>query len=157
MKIPKLLILFTCILVIEQSLKAQQPWLLNGTSIYYNNGNVGVGTNSPQTKLHISGKTLIETNDDDVLTFNNTDNSWQYMQFKRSGVRHVWMGLNETSMVVIKLVNNLGSEIMRKNVRAAAGNNAIELEGTSKLAAGVYIMEVIVNSNERMTIKLMKN
>jgi hypothetical protein len=67
------------------------------------------------------------------------------------------MGLNETSMVVIKLVNNLGSEIMRKNVRAAAGNNAIELEGTSKLATGVYIMEVIVNSNERMTIKLMKN
>ena len=67
------------------------------------------------------------------------------------------MGLNETSMVVIKLVNNIGSEIMRKNVRAAAGNNAIELEGTSKLATGVYLMEVIVNSNERMTIKLMKN
>jgi len=28
-------------------------WTLNGTSIYYNGGNVGIGTNNPSQKLHI--------------------------------------------------------------------------------------------------------
>ncbi len=36
----------------------------------------------------------VETNDDAVLSFNNTDNSWQYLQFKRSGIRKIWMGLS---------------------------------------------------------------
>ena len=67
------------------------------------------------------------------------------------------MDVNEASMIVVKLANNAGSEIMRKNTRASIGSNSIELEGTSKLSAGVYFMEVIVNSNERMAIKLVKN
>ena len=36
----------------------------------------------------------VTTNSDSPLTFNNTDNSWQYLQFKRSGARKLWMGLN---------------------------------------------------------------
>jgi hypothetical protein len=59
------------------------------------NGYVGIGTTAPQAKMHIAGRTIIETDDDDILTFNNNDNSWQYMQFKRSGVRKAWMGLND--------------------------------------------------------------
>lgn len=31
------------------------PWLYNGDSIYYNNGNVGIGTMSPTQKLEITG------------------------------------------------------------------------------------------------------
>ena len=34
-------------------------WLNNGTSIYYNGGNVGIGNNNPQAKLHIGGDALI--------------------------------------------------------------------------------------------------
>lgn len=64
--------------------------------------------------------------------------------------------LNEAAMVVIKVMNNNGTEVMRKNVRGAAGNNNITLEGTSNLKTGIYILEVIINSNERMTVKLMK-
>jgi len=67
------------------------------------------------------------------------------------------MDINESSMIVVKLADNAGSEIMRKNTRASIGSNSIELEGTSKLTAGIYFMEVIVNSNERMAVKLIKN
>jgi hypothetical protein len=31
------------------------PWLLNGSNTFYNAGNVGIGTNSPGTALHIKG------------------------------------------------------------------------------------------------------
>ena len=31
------------------------PWSLNGTHAFYNGGNVGIGTNSPTSKLHLSG------------------------------------------------------------------------------------------------------
>lgn len=76
----------------------------NGTSFVYpqylnvlTSGNVGIGVEMPLAKLHVGGKSMIETNDDDVLTFNNTDNAWQYISYKRSGVRQVWMGLDGLS------------------------------------------------------------
>lgn len=67
---------------------------LNAQVSVKSNGNIGLGTSSPTQKIHIAGRTLIETNDDDPLTLNNTDNSWQYLSFKRSGVRQLWMGLD---------------------------------------------------------------
>ena len=36
----------------------------------------------------------VTTDSDSPLTFNNNDNSWQYIQFQRSGTRKLWMGLN---------------------------------------------------------------
>ena len=57
-------------------------------------GSVGIGTASPEAKLHVEGRSYIRTNDDDVLTFDNTDDSWQYIQFKGNGVRKTWMGLD---------------------------------------------------------------
>ncbi|OEK03665.1 hypothetical protein BFP97_20025 [Roseivirga sp. 4D4] len=43
---------------------------------------------------NFSSPLTVTTNSDSPLTFNNTDNSWQYLQFKQSGTRKMWMGLN---------------------------------------------------------------
>ncbi len=65
--------------------------------------------------------------------------------------------LNENSYIVMKVANSSGVEVMRKTTRGSTGSNSFGLEGTSRLQAGVYFLEVIVNSNERMMVKLIKN
>jgi hypothetical protein len=65
--------------------------------------------------------------------------------------------LNENSYIVMKVANSSGTEVVRKTTRGSAGSNTFSLEGTSHLQAGVYFLEVIINSNERMMVKLIKN
>lgn len=65
--------------------------------------------------------------------------------------------LNQSSYVVMKVVNSMGNEIMRKSVSAEPGDNKYSLDGTNKLQSGDYTLEIIVNSNERMTLKLIKS
>ncbi len=38
---------------------ANSPWLIGSTGIYYNDANVGIGTNNPTIKLEVNGTTLI--------------------------------------------------------------------------------------------------
>jgi len=64
--------------------------------------------------------------------------------------------LNEASVVVLKVMNNAGSVVMRKTVKLSEGSNSIMMDGTSRLVPGLYILEVIVNNNERMLVKLVK-
>lgn len=66
---------------------------LNAQVSVKSNGNIGLGTSAPQQKIHIAGKTLIEATEN-VLQFSSPDNTWQFMEFKRGGNRHVWMGLD---------------------------------------------------------------
>ena len=40
------------------ALKTNYGWLVNGTSLYYNSGSVGIGTTSPQSKFEVSDNTL---------------------------------------------------------------------------------------------------
>jgi hypothetical protein len=36
------------------------PWSLNGSSLYYSGGNVGIGITSPADLLHVNGNTIVE-------------------------------------------------------------------------------------------------
>jgi hypothetical protein len=65
--------------------------------------------------------------------------------------------LKQSSYVVMKVTNKEGNEIMRRSVQGDNGDNKYALTGTSKLQAGDYTLEIIVNSNERMTLHLIKS
>lgn len=64
--------------------------------------------------------------------------------------------LNEDAFVVMKIINNSGSEVMRKTINAPEGVGNYLMDGTSQLKPGMYYLEVIVNSKERMLAKLLK-
>ena len=65
--------------------------------------------------------------------------------------------LKESSFVVMKVSNSNGDEVMKKTAKADEGTNAFSLDGTSKLKPGNYKLEIIVNSNERMVMQLIKS
>jgi hypothetical protein len=65
--------------------------------------------------------------------------------------------LKENSFVAITVRDEKGSQIMKKTTHADLGANSFSLDGTSKLKPGSYMLEVIINSNERMTMQLIKS
>jgi hypothetical protein len=69
----------------------------------------------------------------------------------------VHLQLNEPAYVAIKVRNINGDEVLRNSVKAFKGDNSFTMEGSEQLKKGVYMLEVIVNSNERMVVKLIKN
>jgi hypothetical protein len=69
----------------------------------------------------------------------------------------VKLQLNENSIVSMRVFNETGTTELHKTTEATLGSNNILLEGSSKLAPGPYTLEVIVNSDERMLVKLQKD
>jgi hypothetical protein len=64
--------------------------------------------------------------------------------------------LHESSFVSMRIMNTSGATVLHKTADAAQGTNNILFEATSKLRPGLYTLEVIVNSKERMLVKLIK-
>lgn len=64
--------------------------------------------------------------------------------------------LHESSLVALRIINASGSTVLHKTAKADSGISNILVEGSSKLKPGVYTLEVIVNSKERMIVKLIK-
>ncbi|PWT78981.1 MAG: hypothetical protein C5B59_00620 [Bacteroidetes bacterium] len=65
--------------------------------------------------------------------------------------------LKTRSYVVIKVTDESGKEVLRKSIQANEELNTYKLDGTHELHAGMYSLEVIVNSNERLQMKLLKS
>jgi len=65
--------------------------------------------------------------------------------------------LKERSFVVMKVTDNNGSELIKKTAFGGSGSNTYNVEGTGQLQPGMYQLEVIINSNERLTMRLAKS
>lgn len=64
--------------------------------------------------------------------------------------------LQETSWISVRVLNGSGVPIIHKSIEVEKGTHNIIIDGTSGLQAGLYMLEVIVNSRERMLVKLVK-
>ncbi len=65
--------------------------------------------------------------------------------------------LKMRSYVAIKLTDNNGNLLMQKDIHANDEFNTYKLDGTHQLQPGMYSLEVIINSKERMLMKLQKS
>ena len=65
--------------------------------------------------------------------------------------------LKEKAFVMMKVTDNNGSELIRKTAIGENGANSFDIEDTHQLQPGMYLLEVIINSNERMTMRLAKS
>jgi hypothetical protein len=64
--------------------------------------------------------------------------------------------LNESSYVSMRIFDNEGKTVIHKIADAEKGITNLLLAGSSKLHPGNYLLEVIVNSKERMLVSLLK-
>jgi hypothetical protein len=65
--------------------------------------------------------------------------------------------LKEKAFVMMKVTDGNGSEIIRKTAIGENGANTYDIEDTHTLRPGLYQLEVIINSNERLTMRLAKS
>ena len=65
--------------------------------------------------------------------------------------------LKEKSFVVMRVTDNNGSELIKQTAFGENGANTYNVEGTSQLQPGMYQLEIIINSNERLTMRLAKS
>jgi hypothetical protein len=65
--------------------------------------------------------------------------------------------LKEKAFVVMRVTDNNGSELIKQTAFGEHGANTYNVEGTSQLQPGMYLLEIIINSNERLTMKLAKS
>ena len=56
-------------------------WVTTGSDIYYNTGNVGIGTDSPAEKLHVAGDIIVNGRDFFIFHDGETDSNNDYMRF----------------------------------------------------------------------------
>lgn len=120
--------------------------ILNRNDLYYRLKQVDADGKSSYTKVLVVRVYRTKTLQSLSVTPNPTINDIK-----------VNVQLNENAYIVVKVANSTGVEVMRRTSRGSNGTNSFALEGTSRLQAGVYFLEVIVNSNERMMVKLIKN
>jgi hypothetical protein len=65
--------------------------------------------------------------------------------------------LKEKSFVMVRVMDEKGSELIKQSAMGDTGSNIYNVEGTSELQPGMYQLEVTINSNERLTMKLAKS
>ncbi|CAL2106799.1 conserved exported hypothetical protein [Tenacibaculum sp. 190524A02b] len=114
----------------------------NVVSVPYNNPSL-------QGDVNIDGIINVTTNNDAVLNFNNTDNSWQYMQFKQSGSRKAYVGLNSSNDFVI--AKEKGGDIAFLGANVGVGTNTpsakLEVNGSLLLKSTPYVSYGIERAN----------
>ncbi len=70
------------------------PWTISGIDIYFDNGNVGIGTNNPTAPLTVNGK--IVANNGAIIT-GSGDSEGMYVGSAANGIPDIYLGGNGSS------------------------------------------------------------
>ena len=101
-------------------------WTSNGSSIYYNGGNVGIGTTSPSNKLEISGGGI-------TLPY-STDNSSSIKFIASGGGPWNVLGIKDTGNVYLRTIDNgVNSGIIFQD---SAGTDRVKIQNDGKVGIG---------------------
>ncbi len=65
--------------------------------------------------------------------------------------------LNENSYILMKVLNSTGIEMLRTATKGTTGANNLTVTGSNQLQPGIYFLDIIINSKEHMTVKLVKS
>jgi len=85
----------TTISSLKTAIESIPNWTKNGTSAYYNDGNVGIGTNSPTEKLQVNGNLLVNGN---ITSQNTGQKIVAYPTLSAGNPDYTWSGQTTTGM-----------------------------------------------------------
>ncbi|QQS52537.1 MAG: tail fiber domain-containing protein [Bacteroidota bacterium] len=95
----------------------------------------------------------ITTNSSSPLSFNNTTNSWQYLQFQQNATRKAWMGLNSTNDFCIYKENGGGIKLSgTTNLYYSVGDAWANAFRSNVTGSYVKSMIVSLNGDERFYV-----
>ncbi len=112
-------------------------WLKNNTDAYYNNGTVGIGTDEPESKLHLKGNAGL---------LNLEGDTHAYLQFYPDGYdagRKGWLGFDNASTESITLSNEFVNGGL--NFRTNGVNNRMYINKDGNIGIGTASPQARLN------------
>jgi hypothetical protein len=118
-------------------------WVVNSSNLYNNGGNIGIGTNSPQAKLHIKGES--DTTQLIIDGFSTQSNQHPLVKLrKESGQDLVWLHSDDTTNLFLGLkagLKNVISSGANYNTFLGSYAGVNNANGYFNTAVGAYALE----------------
>ena len=129
-------------------------WSQSGSSIYYNGGNVGIGTASPQVELHVKGDSSILRLETTSATNNN------YVEFWDPTERKGFFGYVSTAYIDSLFLRNEEHDakiIISSTDSGGTSRTAINIDGNHDVQIPNGNFEVVGNTNIMGTLNVSDN
>ncbi|KAB5483116.1 hypothetical protein FOT42_017830, partial [Flagellimonas hadalis] len=152
------------VLAFIMSSKAFSQWSTNGSNIYYNSGNVGIGSNNPNAKLtlYLPGATssypTLTTTGDVLQHFVSNNNGIEIGNARSTNSRRAWILARHSQSAYMQYYSSLhlqpdiGSKLNFRGV-AIGFETSTEVPYGTHLAVGGKVGIGTLNPDEELTVK----